>query len=790
MSLDFIGKYNSWERVDPAELFSATTEKKEATPKLRMPEFLASEAVGCDYLVLWLDCDKEGENICFEVLAAVQSSMSRPPPDRQTIFRARFSAITDRDIRAAMSSLVEPDENAARSVDARQELDLRVGCAFTRFQTRLFQGKYGDLDSTLISYGPCQTPTLGFCVERHDQIQSFQPEQYWKLALTCDLDGGQQIDFEWARVRCFDKEVASMFLNQIKDIKSTVVDSVVSKEKTKARPQALNTVELMRVASSGLNMSPHYAMQIAERLYTQGYISYPRTETTQYPENFDLLGAVRQQRDSAVWGEQVRALLEAGLRLPRRGVDAGDHPPITPMRLASRHALDDDSWRIYDYVVRHFIATVHRDCSYLSTTVTVRLGGQQFTATGTRLLDAGFTELMDWLAVGRAEPLPQLAPADLLNVSAVALTDHYTSPPGYLTEAELITLMEKHGIGTDASIPVHINNIGLRNYVTVETGRRLVPTTLGNTLVHGYQKIDPDLVLPTMRSAVEQQLNLIALGKADFHSVLTHTLNIFKQKFHFFVKNISYMDQLFEDSFSPLASSGKPLSRCGRCRRYMRLVESRPQRLHCQQCGHTLALPADGLVRVYNESKCPLDEFELVVWSGGKKGRSFVLCPYCYNHPPFPDMGKGSGCNSCSHPSCRHGVSQTGVSACSCCERGVLTLDPSSAPRWKLVCNRCDVVVSAFDQASLVAVMPDVCEQCGAYLVRVEYRPEKSRLPNRAAQLTGCAFCTAGLTQLVQLKHAQRSGGRPRGGQRGRGRGGGPDQPRRDKMAELAAFFM
>ena len=66
------------------------------------------------------------------------------------------------------------------------------------------------------------------------------------------------------------------------------MESVVSKEKTKARPQALNTVELMRVASSGLNMSPHYAMQIAERLYTQGYISYPRTETTQYPENFDL----------------------------------------------------------------------------------------------------------------------------------------------------------------------------------------------------------------------------------------------------------------------------------------------------------------------------------------------------------------------------------------------------------------------------------------------------------------------------------------------------------------------
>ena len=97
------------------------------------------------------------------------------------------------------------------------------------------------------------------------------------------------------------------------------------------------------------------------------------------------------------------------------------------------------------------------------------------------------------------QPLPKLVEGESLPLTETELHQGKTSAPDYLTESELISLMEKHGIGTDASIPVHINNICERNYVTVQAGRRVVPTELGITLVKGYQLIDPELCRPQVQ---------------------------------------------------------------------------------------------------------------------------------------------------------------------------------------------------------------------------------------------------------------------------------------------------
>lgn len=234
-------------------------------------------------------------------------------------------------------------------------------------------------------------------------------------------------------------------------------------------------------------------------------------------------------------------------------------------------------------IVRQFLASISPDETFEQTVATFEsTSREKFTAKGQRQLDPGYTVIYSIGRDRRAnvdieedEDYETNAPTGELPtglrvgmecpVVSLKLRQGLTKPPGPLTESELISLMEKHGIGTDASIPTHINNIIVRNYVTLGSNRTLNPTALGIVLVHGYLKIDPDLVLPDIRSAVETFCNLIAKGEADKKKVVDHSLGCFEAKFRYFTTNIDAMNTLFESSFSPLAVTGKPLSKCGKC---------------------------------------------------------------------------------------------------------------------------------------------------------------------------------------------------------------------------------
>ena len=277
--------------------------------------------------------------------------------------------------------------------------------------------------------------------------------------------------------------------------------------------------------------------------------------------------------------------------------------------------------------------------------------------------------------------------------------------------------MERHGIGTDASIPTHIHNVEKRGYARVEkTGgaRRVAPTELGVTLVQGYRSIDPELALPAVRSHVETQLDLIARGEASHADVVAHALAQFDAKFQNFVAKIRRMDDLFESKFDPRErdEGTRAFSKCGQCGRYLTLVAARrgAPRLYCAAQETTLRLPSDGDVVQWDGRACDLCGFELLVHRVGDR---VSLCPYCLNHPPLPWPAGGTptlplgtstappAAVACPHPPAHPVVARRAVLPCPECPPATaraLALEPgvgsggAGGKHWRLGCTRCAIV--------------------------------------------------------------------------------------------------
>ena len=250
---------------------------------------LEREAKGAKWLIIWTDCDREGENIGYEIISICQASNPR-----LKIFRAKFSEITRQSIDRALLNLGQPDQRVSVAVDVRQELDLRTGAAFTRFQTQRLQKRFHSLAQQLISYGSCQFPTVGFVVERYKAIEQFIPEPFWKIKVVHELDSCK-VEFNWKRVRLFDHTAAQIYHDICLENPKAKVEEVKSKPKTRWRPLPMDTVELEKLGARKLKLSAKETMKVAEKLYTSGYISYPRTETNIFPKEIKLDNLVEVQ---------------------------------------------------------------------------------------------------------------------------------------------------------------------------------------------------------------------------------------------------------------------------------------------------------------------------------------------------------------------------------------------------------------------------------------------------------------------------------------------------------------
>ncbi|KAK8687869.1 hypothetical protein V6N13_086664 [Hibiscus sabdariffa] len=372
MELEFEDRFRKWHSCDPGDLYHAPVRKFVPEDKLDIKRTLEEEARRCQWLVLWLDCDREGENIAFEVI-----EVCRAVNRHLTIRRARFSALIEREIHHATQNLIDPNQWFSDAVDARQANDRNL----------------------VLSYGPCQFPTLGFVVERYWEVQSHEPEEFWTINCSHKSDEGVAT-FNWMRGHLFDYTCAVIVYEMCVQEPNATVTKVQHQEKLKYPPYPLSTIELEKRASRYFRMSSEHTMKVAEDLYQAGFISYPRTETDCFSSRTDLHAIVQEQQEHPEWGSYAQRLLDPETGLWRNpgsgGHDDKAHPPIHPTKFsAGEHGWSQDHRRNY--------LDVYRYESWGASMIPTYSVGQQFIPTSLTL-DTGVTR-----------PPPLLSEADLLS---------------------------------------------------------------------------------------------------------------------------------------------------------------------------------------------------------------------------------------------------------------------------------------------------------------------------------------------------------------------------------------
>ena len=400
------------------------------------------------------------------------------------------------------------------------------------------------------------------------------------------------------------------------NMEGTITD-VRTKESTKPKPEGLNTVELLKHASSHLGIGPHDAMKAAEKLYLSGYVTYPRTESTKYPSTFDfkaVVNSLQRSHPNSDLKTYCSSLLAGAMSNPKKGTDAGDHPPITPStNVPNLNSLSWDEERLYDFICRNFLATVSQDAKMSKTNATFVFGKDSFSIEGLIMVKKAFYEIVNWSSPA-TKTIPELKQGSKVTMLAVDIEEGVTEAPEYLSESELIEKMEKFGIGTDASVASHIHNICERGYVSV-TGqkRRLVPSSLGLALCESYAEIDNDLVAAELRGKIEGWVNQIANGKSKYEDIVRDVLKIFKDKFIKFTENIGRSDKIFGKSFTSFeaaADNAKLWTKCGDCHKFMKIVHNY-NKIICESCNNkTYILPRNAKYRIMEGVRCTKDKFE------------------------------------------------------------------------------------------------------------------------------------------------------------------------------------
>ncbi|MCM3131970.1 type I DNA topoisomerase [Paenibacillus polysaccharolyticus] len=605
------------------------------------------------------DPDREGEAIAWHLAHALEL-------DDTADCRVVFNEITKQAVKDAFKTPRKINMDLVNAQQARRILDRLVGYKISPLLWK--KVKKG------LSAGRVQSVAVKIILDRENEIDEFEPEEYWSITAKLSADGNP-FEAKFHKLNGTKTELGSeaevqAILKQIEGADFTIKE-VKEKERTRNPSAPFTTSSLQQEAARKLNFRASKTMSVAQQLYegvdlgkegTVGLITYMRTDSTR------IAGSAQEEAKEYIIGKYGETFApESPRNYSKKATNAQDaHEAIRPTSImrdpdSIKSFMSRDQFRLYKLIWERFVASQMSSAILDTLSVDIAAGDTIFRAAGSKVRFQGFMKVyVEGNDDGTTEEdrlLPPLKSGDVLEKQEIEPKQHFTQPPPRYTEARLVKTLEELGIGRPSTYAPTLETIQKRGYVAIEE-KKFMPTELGELVIEQMEEFFPEILNVEFTANMEGDLDHVEEGSEDWVKVLAEFYESFEKRLEFAEEEMKEIEIEDEVSDEICEKCGKPLVyKLGRFGKF----------LACSgfpDCRNTKPIIKDIGVT------CPKCKEGHVVERRSKKGRIFYGCdkyPECdfvsWDRPsakPCPSCGslmiekrnkKGTRlqCTSCDH---------------------------------------------------------------------------------------------------------------------------------------------
>lgn len=576
----------------------------------------ASEFVhACDY-------DQEGEVIGHSILEYACGGKY------EKALRAKFSTLTDDEIRESFASLGKPSGGLAEAGRSRHMLDFIYGVNLSRALAGSLKtaNRYRNL-----SIGRVQGPTLAFAVDRELEIRLHVPDPYWTIGAQFEKNN-QTFSAQYEKPKVETLAEARSIVGACVGKDGTVSD--VSDSRAVLRPPApFNVGDLQREAYRLFKLGPGYTLAIAEKLYLQALISYPRTSSQKLPLSIGYNKIITGLSRIGSYGRLTSILISKGHLVPNEGrMTDPAHPAIYPTGVAPRQKLSGLEFKVYDLIVKRFLATFGDPAVSRHTDVTIDVNDRIFKAEGRMPIYEGWMIFYKPYVRLEQHELPELHKDDMVKNLDLKMEEKFTQPPFRYNQASLLAKMEQEQIGTKATRADIIATLFKRSYIASGRGGIEV-TDLGFAVIDSMREFVPAIVSTGLTRSMEEQLELVEQGSADSISVIELAVDKLVESLAAFMEKEADIGARIGDAAAADSAQAATLGPCPVCKkgqlRMIRSYRTKKRFVGCSNysggCKATAPLPQKGGIRTTGKA-CPACGWPIIGVVFARRAKQWRIC--------------------------------------------------------------------------------------------------------------------------------------------------------------------